>query len=342
MNKRQTPLPDLLCPEVQSDSGVNEAGSHARLDRYATARARALSIADHLASVGALDSSQRPLADQLRACGSWLVLRHYYLVDRTRLQAMHSCDRSLLCPLCAIRRSARLVRRYDARIRALSGAKPQLSQWLITFTVINQDDLRTVWQQLRGCLQAYHEQRKQALRGRRAWVEPCRAVGAVWSYEVKRGRNSGLWHPHCHALWLCESAPNRQQLISEWRTLNASRYGDRETWDVHVRRCNGIDGLLEVFKYSLKFTSMSDDDLWHAYQQLQGCRLIGSFGDFRGLKIDGIAEPELDDEPYIDMLYRWYDKRYGCVGRAIDYEFARDGITNRFLPAQPIKKNICD
>lgn len=340
MRRLENPSVALLRSEYRASEGQSEAGSQNRLDRYATARARALSIADYLASVGALDSSQRPLADQLRACGSWLVLRHYYLIDRTQLRAMHSCDRSLLCPLCAIRRGARLVRRYDARIRVLSEKNPQLSQWFVTFTVRNLGDLRAVWGQLRGCVQAYHEQRKQALQGRRGWVEPCRAVGAVWSYEIKRGRGSGQWHPHCHALWLCDSPPNQQQLIDEWRALNRVRFGDSRTWNVHVRQCNGVSGLLEVFKYALKFASMSSADIWAAYQQLQGCRLIGSFGDLRGFRVDSRLDPEIEDQPYIDLLYRWASRKYCCVGRSDDYHIGFDQLLHRYQAAQPVIKNI--
>ena len=32
------------------------------------------------------------------------------------------------------------------------------------------------------------------------------------SFEVKRGKGSGLWHPHVHMVWLCEQKPDARQL----------------------------------------------------------------------------------------------------------------------------------
>jgi hypothetical protein len=63
--------------------------------------------------------------------------------------------------------------------------------FLVTLTVRNGDDLAERFRHLHsgsencGC----------ANRGRGSVLDG--VVGAVWSYEVKRGQNSGDWHPHC-------------------------------------------------------------------------------------------------------------------------------------------------
>lgn len=38
----------------------------------------------------------------------------------------------------------------------------------------------------------------------RPHVELVKALGGVFSIEVKRGKNSGLWHPHVHFVILCD------------------------------------------------------------------------------------------------------------------------------------------
>ena len=68
------------------------------------------------------------------------------------------------------------------------------------------------------------------------------AAGGVMSIEVKRGRNSGLWHPHVHMIWLCNQAPSASQLSKEWLELTGDSY------IVDVREFYGesvVDGFLK-------------------------------------------------------------------------------------------------
>ena len=51
---------------------------------------------------------------------------------------------------------------------------------------------------------------------KRQHVEFAKAVGGVHSIEVKRGKGSGLWHPHVHMIWLCHEAPDQAKLRQEW------------------------------------------------------------------------------------------------------------------------------
>ena len=48
--------------------------------------------------------------------------------------------------------------------------------------------------------------------------------GAVWSYEIKRGKGSGLWHPHLHMIALAEVAPDARLLSSEWHQITGDSY----------------------------------------------------------------------------------------------------------------------
>ena len=74
---------------------------------------------------------------------------------------------------------------------------------------------------------------------------------------------------------------------------------------------------MEVFKYALKFSDMELSDNWHAYETLQGKRMVESFGLFRGVEVpDNLTDDELADEPYLLMLYRFVKNAgYSFVGQ---------------------------
>ena len=134
------------------------------------------------------------------------------------------------------------------------------------------------------------------------------------SIEVKRGKNSGLWHPHVHMIWLCEDTPSASQLSKEWVGITGDSY------IVDVREFYGesvVDGFLEVFKYALKFSDMELADNWEAFQTLKAKRLVDNFGLFRGVQVpDDLTDDDIDDE-YIMLLYRFV--------RGSGYNFAAQG-----------------
>src|SRR5437667_232970 len=67
-----------------------------------------------------------PRLARLPHCRSWMIFRHYPELDLIRLANTRSCDLSLLCPLCAIRRAARASSAYQQRVQALLARNPGL------------------------------------------------------------------------------------------------------------------------------------------------------------------------------------------------------------------------
>jgi len=252
-----------------------------------------------------LDGSEqfaRERAD-LRDCGNYLLFHHYYTVGKVRLAAMRSCKRHLLCPLCAIRRGAKSLRSYLDRFQAIRQQSPALRPYLVTFTVANGDDLGERFEHLKGSLQRLHGRRREWNKGKRGapWSESCRAAGAVWSYEVtNRGKG---WHPHAHAIWLCDTPPDRWALVEEWKAIT----GDSCVVDVRpIQQDDPAEGFAEVFKYAMKFSDLTLSDNLEAYQALRGRRLVGSFGCFRGVQVpEELTDELLDELPYIELLYTY-------------------------------------
>jgi len=305
-NPKENPHFEGFLAEDSKVGGDDAAVMPARLDRYAKAHHRAIRMSDYAMKMAESSTSRydrienNKLAAKLHSCGNYLLFRNYYTVNKVRLHAAKFCDKSLLCPLCAIRRGARMVKTYLAKLEFIKKENPNLKAFLVTLTVKDGEDLDERFTHLYRSVQRLHKTRS----GKGQHSEACKAEGAVWSYEFKRGKNSDKWHPHVHAIWLCETPPDAKQLSKEWKKIT----GDSFIVDVTPfhNQDDVVSGFLEVFKYALKFSELTPEDNWESYKILSKKRLIASFGLFYGLDISGnLLDDELDDLPYVDMLYKF-------------------------------------
>jgi hypothetical protein len=205
---------------AEGREGFKKSDLGARLERYGRAKINALQFADYLSNrANATDkfaSELLDLSESVRDCGNYAVFRDYYTIGQTRLARFCTCKKHLVCPLCAIRRGAKALRIYLARVKELMGADPLLRPYMVTLTVKNGPDLDERYRHLTNSLRNYHKQRRAAIDGRRSPVEANKASAAVWSVEFKTGKNSGEWHPHVHAIWMCREAPDAAALSREW------------------------------------------------------------------------------------------------------------------------------
>ena len=290
--KENTLNDDALAGE--SNQGADDASVlPGRLDRYAKAHQRTVQMTDYASQQG-----QVKLAQRLAGCGNYLLFRDYFTVGKIRLHAAQFCMKHLLCPLCAIRRGAKAVKAYSDRLEVIKAAKPRLRASLVTLTVKDGEDLGKTFNHLFRSVQKLHKTRS----GKGQTSEACKADGAVWSYEFKRGKNSGLWHPHVHAVWLHEEPIDARKLSAEWHAIT----GDSFIVDVtpfHDQN-DVISGFLEVFKYAVKFSDLPLADNWHGWEVLHGKRLIASFGAFRGVEVpEDLTDEPLEDLPFIEHFY---------------------------------------
>lgn len=189
-----------------------------------------------------------------------------------------------------------------------------LKPYMVTLTVKDGENLEERFQHLRNAMQRMTRQRRDALAGKRQNIEFCKALGGVHSVEFKRGKGSGLWHPHVHMVWLCHSAPDARALSREWLEITGDSY------IVDVRECYGegmIDAFLEVFKYALKFADLPLSDNWEAFQKLSSRRLVDSFGNLRGVDVpEDLTDEDIENEPYRLMLYKFMKgSGYNFIGQ---------------------------
>jgi len=297
--EKENPLSDDILAEESQKGADDASGLPSRLNRYSKAHHRALEMADY-----ASDRGEVKLATNMRSCGHYLLFRHYYTVEKMRLHAAKFCNKHLLCPLCAIRRGAKQVQAYLARLQVITAADNGLRASLVTLTVKNGPDLPERFRHLANSFRNMQQARRSYLRGKGPHVELAKFEGAVGSYEIKRGENSGEWHPHVHMVVLHHADIDQKKLSAEW----LKHTGDSFIVDVTPfhDEDSPVNGFLEVFKYALKFTDLPLDDNWQGFKTLSHKRLIFSFGLFRGVDVpEELTDEALDDLPFIELLFRF-------------------------------------
>jgi hypothetical protein len=270
-----------------------------RLIRYAELKVKSDKIAEYLTLQPELPAYPG-LAGVIQNCGDLLQFRNYYRVDEIKLHRANFCGYHLLCPFCSMRRGAKFAQAYAESIGHLKTFLPGVKLYHVVLTIKNGHDLKERFQHIEDSITKLLQVRRNAKKGLRELVEFNRALGGVFSFEIKRGENSGLWHPHIHALVLGYEEMNMQKLSQEWKEVTGDSHA------VWVEECTGdvIVAGLEVFAYALKFSTMEHQDLWTAYKILRGKRFIRSFGNFRGIEIpESLTDDPLESEPYYDMLY---------------------------------------
>lgn len=266
-----------------------------RVVRYSKAKAQSLEVAKYIDGLGLL---HRRLHARVNGCGDYLVFRHYFTIDEVRLHGARLCMKHLLCPLCAIRRGAKAMKAYLDRWEVIQAEKPRLRPFLVTLTVKDGPDLAERFKHLH---KAQRELWMRKHRGRGSVLDG--VEGAVWSYEAKRGTGSGMWHPHLHMIALAETMPDAFQLAREWHEIT----GDSFIVDVRpISPEDPVSGFIEVFKYAVKFSDQPVEDTWHCYKTLNGKRLLGSAGCFRGVEVpEQLTDDELHDLPFHTLFYRY-------------------------------------
>jgi hypothetical protein len=303
--KSNPPDPESLAAEGEGGSNRN---LEARLERYGRAKARSHQMAGYV-----LQAKDDDLSRKLYGCGSFLHFREWAAHDNKRtLSKGHFCQVPLLCPLCAIRRGGKLLRRYVERANYLLRDH---DAYMVTLTVKNGPDLAERFGHLRSAWRKFRE------RAKKGYSELAKAKGYVGSFEFTRNAETGEWHPHLHMVWFVPRGTvvrygEGSQLREDWHAITG------DSFITHAKRieieaggdpASGgapaalLDAFCEVLKYALKFSTLPLADNLAAYRTLKGKRLMTSGGCVYGLELPEDAKLEDDplDGPFVEVIYRY-------------------------------------
>ena len=325
---------------VSEDFDDTTQSVDARLERLGVAKRRGVEMARYLEGLAdqgerfAMESVDR-LAFDLRRCGACLHFEELFTLGESRLVAGSFCNRHLICPSCAIRRAAKMLRRYCPLIVDVCRTRG-LVPWMVTLTVRNDASLPAAFEKLRAAMRSYMKAavnyRRWLATGRgrqRRCVEWAKVEGAIYSIEVTRNQASGTWHPHVHYVagvplgveldqrrlsedWLHETGDSF--IVDARRFDSTATIGDALATNEDLVAAMAGD-LVEVLKYAVKFSSMAPADVYEAFKFIHsgGRRLLGRVGDFFNHEVsaDLLDAPlERDDLPYILVVARYVGDVY--------------------------------
>ena len=180
----KSPFSDSLAAQ---ENGLSIFNLNGRLERYGSAKNRTLDMANYIKTEITRNNVTSKLVTNLETCACYLLFKNYYTVDEVRLHGVNTCKKSLLCPFCAIRRGAKYVQAYSAKVEALMAQNANLRPYFVTTTIKDGSDLSERFKHLVNSERCYKQLRRDALKGRR-FVEYAKALGGVSSIEFKRGK----------------------------------------------------------------------------------------------------------------------------------------------------------
>jgi hypothetical protein len=299
-----------------------------RVQRYGKARGRSDDLIEYLTD---LETAAAVKARRgLLSCGSYLEFREYLTRPDVpvKLHKATFCQRWRLCELCAIRRSAKLLRAYAPRLATLvaSGLHGYFATWTVRTGPDLAERFEHVMRALGKCCRGMREQRVKGgwLKGH-AWAG---LVGHMTSAELKRGggtRSGGGWHAHLHGVYLardpldegqrtaikqawCDATGDSDIRGQFFEPLRSSVPADVSDQAAEVLLEAVGDELAEVIKYPLKCGDLPPADRYAAALAVQGRHMLRTGGVVRGVEVDPSyldAPLELGDLPYVQWILRY-------------------------------------
>ncbi|MDD3183174.1 MAG: protein rep [Alphaproteobacteria bacterium] len=254
-----------------------------------------------------LDDELKALKAKLENCGEWLQFRRYKETGSTHLYRASLCRIDLLCPLCAIQRGAKHLRNYKTKFEVIRMGYPRLIPVLLTLTIKNGFDLQERIDHLFRSVEKIKGKRRNAKSGGRCQSEFSKIAGAVGSYEISYSEKHG-WHPHLHIVVFLTDWIDQKALSEEWLAIT----GDSKIVDVRlIDETNLTKSLNEIFKYALKFHSLTPAQAFECYLVLKNRKKLFSLGVMRGVQMPKSNTMEgLEDEAYDELQYWFRDGKY--------------------------------
>lgn len=248
-------------------------------------------------------------------CASYLVFNNYYTIDEVKLSKAQTCKKHMLCPFCARRRAAKMVEKNVEKFDQVLEQNKKLIPAMLTVTVKNGDILEERYQHIKDSFRKLQKQRRDYIGKGRGFSEFCKIEGAVFSYEITHSEDK-KWHPHIHAVVLLNDYIDVKKFSKEWEKITGDSY------IVDIRKISKksmssestaiADAMLEVFKYALKFSDLTLERQFEAYETLKGQRMLGAFGLLHGVKIPESLLDDLnglEDLPYFELFYSFRNQK---------------------------------
>lgn len=190
------------------------------------------------------------------------------------VQVMSNACRDRWCPMCANQKVQYAKDQTAIYIKGLVNPR------FLTLTL--RHDERSLKDQIEFLQLCFRK-----LRYRAYWKK--NVTGGIWFLQIKRGKNSGLWHPHFHIL-LDGEYMEQAKLSDLWDlvTFGSPIIDIRSVWDAD-------SAASEIARYVARpaeLSKMPMTDRVEVIEALQGKRLCGTFGTAKTVTL---TPPKIED-----------------------------------------------
>ena len=178
------------------------------------------------------------------------------------------------CPMCAGQKAAYAKDQTEIYTKSLEAPR------FLTLTLRNNESaLKTQISFLQDCF--------RKIRCRAYWKK--NVTGGIWFLQVKRGKDSGCWHPHFHIL-LDGNYMEQQKLSDLWKLVT---FGSPV---IDIRRIHNVEAAAKyVARYTARPAALADmpmADRIEVIKALHGKRLCGTFGNAKTVTL---TPPKIED-----------------------------------------------
>lgn len=190
------------------------------------------------------------------------------------------CNQPKICPLCAHLLS---LQRCVNVLQWLNEKCTNGFIYNLVLTVKDKEDLSDARYDLSHLKNLIRDRRKNVTAKRfYGDSELSKFQGYFLKEEIKRGSNSGLWHPHFHGIGHSSERIDYDSFRLELNSLDNENHSNF----IKLMASDDIKAILEAVKYSLKFTKNEIDisNIWQAFNATYKQKLFHRYGSFRGLK----------------------------------------------------------
>ena len=222
-----------------------------------------------------------------------------------------SC-RDRWCPMCAGQKASYAKDQTELFVKSLKAPR------FLTLTLRNDsEDLKP---QIEFLQQAFAR-----LRSRAYWKK--NVTGGIWFLQVKRGKNSGCWHPHLHIL-LDGSYMEQGRLSALWELVT---FGSPV---IDIRRVHDVESAASyVARYTARPANLADMPMCDRIEVIESLfrkRLSGTFGTGKSVTL---TPPKIES----DVDWQYVGHHDDIVERAEYCDSAR-AILVAFHTYQPLSE----
>ncbi len=258
-------------------------------------------------------------------CGSFLVFNYFYNQEVLKLETANFCKKDKICPACAVRRAYKQQNKFLNILYSNPGLlKNDWYYIVIPVKHTKEDSLLQVFNKISSIRKSISKAIRKAKYGKKSGVWGL-FLGGMGSVEITKTVNG--WNVHLNLLLNASNGSNLRLKDVRNRKGQVSYQNEKirqfllRNFESQMHNISKLDfstedliksNLVEVLKYSLKFSSLDNENLLEVCLKLHNRQLFFTFGNLRGLKIEDVdlEGDEVVDDEFIQLIYQRANNQY--------------------------------